>query len=120
MLKIYYTETSVTITGDEAILEKAQKGTGAIDPALLDISDVRINADSLEKLFLKAESTGPIVDENGELVGYPHAKRYVALREKFLAMVEAQRPVVEELPSVEEVEVDATMITTQSIKPINA
>lgn len=112
MLKVHYNETGATITGDEALLEKAQKGTGKIDPSLLDISDVSVNAHSLDILFSKAEYTGPIYEEvDGEqvLVGYPHAKRYVALREKFLKMIELrnepdayERPTVDNMPAITE------------------
>lgn len=116
MLKVHYHEKGATITGDEEVLAKATKGTGAIEPSLLDISDVRVTADSLEALFLRAESTGPIVDENGELVGYPRAKQYAALREKFVNMVELRNePDAYERPTVD----NTPAITSQSIKPVS-
>lgn len=117
MLKVHYHETGATITGDEEVLAKATKGTGAIEPSLLDISDVSVNAQSLETLFLRAESTGPIVDENGKLVGYHRAKQYAALREKFVKMMELRNvPDAYERPTVD----NTPAISTQSIKPVDA
>ncbi|MBM7663564.1 hypothetical protein JOC25_000020 [Solibacillus kalamii] len=89
MLKIHYHETGPTITGDEALLEKAQLGTSKVGP-ILEITDVSVNAHSLYTLYNKAEYT-PIYEEvDGErvLVEYLEAKRYVTLREKFLEMME--------------------------------
>jgi len=117
MLKVHYHETGVTITGDEAVLEKATKGTGSINPAVLDISDIRVDAHSLEVLFHRAESIGPIyyeVDGEQILVGYPHAKRYAAMREKFVKMIELAKAKPDDDPIA-----NTPAITTQSIKPIN-
>jgi len=117
-LIFHYTNEGVLISGDEAVLEKATKGTGAIDTALLDISDLPVNAHSVNTLFNKAESTGPIYEEiDGEqvLVGYLEAKRYAALREKFVKMMELQNVRDDEQP-VE----DFVGITSVNSKPIDA
>lgn len=115
MLNIYYTEKGALISGDEDVLAKANIGTGAIEPSALDISDISVNAQSLEVFYEKARCTGPILDDAGELVGYPHARRYVSLRNKFIKMIElakepSNRPTVKDSPG----------ITSVNSKPINA
>lgn len=115
MLKVHYTETGVIISGDEDILREANMGTGAIEPSALDISDISVNAHTLSILYEKAHCTGPILDDVGELVGYPHARRYVSLRNKFIKMIElakepSNRPTVKDSPG----------ITSVNSKPINA
>ena len=110
-----YTNEGVTIKGDEEVLHKATLGNGNFDATLLDISDIRVNAQTLETLYLRAAATGPIYDENDELAGFPLARRYSALKAKFEAQTAAAQAYFNEHHQSH-----APVINSQSTKPINA
>ncbi|WP_143815069.1 hypothetical protein [Lysinibacillus odysseyi] len=97
------------------MLHKATLGNGNLDTALLDISDLRVDAQTLANLHSQAESTGPLYDDNEELAGFPKARQYAALKAKF----EAQQAAANAFDK-EPCQSHDPAITTQSIKPINA
>ena len=105
----------ITIKGDEEVLQKATLGNGNFDTAMLDISDIRVNAQTLETLYLRAAATGPVYDENDELAGFPKARQYAALKAKFEAQAAAAQAYFNEPRQSH-----APVINSQSIKPINA
>ena len=86
-----YSSEGTKISGDKEVLHKATLGNGNLDAQLLDINGLRVNAHTLETLYLRAASTGPIYDDNGDLAGFPKAKQYVALKAKFEAQQAAAR-----------------------------
>lgn len=110
MLRIINHENGVIISGDEAVLAKAQQGNGNIPVEMTSIEGLRVNSDTLAVLYDKAERTGPIYDGD-TLAGYPIAKQYAAMRAKFieqqeLAVIKLQERKLSHEPA----------ITTSSIK----
>ena len=109
-----HTSNGVLISGDAEIIEKSQKGNGNIPPELLSVMDVNVDAHNLSILYDKAAFTGPLYDNEGELLGYPHAKRYVQLKAKFIEQQQLSRESFNaSKPSNE------PAITSQSIKPVS-
>ncbi|WP_312507173.1 hypothetical protein [Lysinibacillus sp.] len=85
-----YSSEGVTIKGDAEIMHKAALGNGNLEPALLDISNLRVDAQTLATLYSQAEFSGPVYDNYDELAGFPKAKQYAALKAKFESRIEAQ------------------------------
>lgn len=86
--------------GDEKVIEKA----GIFDASTIDVSQYRIDAQSLTRLFNDADCRGQ-----------EKAQEYVALKDKFihqqeLAQIEFNKPKESHAPA----------ITTPAMKPINA
>lgn len=70
-MRMYQTEDGkIVIDGDEAVLAKL-KGQSLEG---VDVSDLRINADNLAKLYVKALSSAEIMD----------IKRYAVMKQKYL------------------------------------
>ncbi|MEG0471092.1 MAG: hypothetical protein RR588_02045 [Solibacillus sp.] len=105
---------TLIIEGDEKVVGEAAAGNGNIDAELTSIEGVSVNAHNLSTLFNRADSGGPLYDGNNELAGYPKAKQYAALKQKFieqqaLIQLERAKPKVSHAPA----------ITSRSIKPVN-
>lgn len=108
-----HTENGVSIKGDEQVLERATLGNGNIPAESLNIEGITVNAQNLATLFDKASTTGPLYDKYDELAGYPRAKCYVQLREKFIRQQELAKAYFDE-PT----QSHAPSITTPAMKPV--
>ncbi|MEE3806089.1 hypothetical protein V2H29_03900 [Lysinibacillus fusiformis] len=102
MIKIYYREDgTAVIKGDDRLKEKLPEG---FDVTLVDISDVRIDAQNLA-----------IAADKASYAGVDYVKRYFAIKSAFerrleLIAEQARQPKISHPPT----------ITSQSIKPVDA
>jgi hypothetical protein len=91
-MRIYTTDGVTVIDQDEVLLSKIEgKALTGVD-----VSDLRIDADTLSKQYLIAQSTpGPVINGNYE---YHESQRYAVLKVAYLNMVkEAEEKAKESL-----------------------
>lgn len=121
MLQIINHENGIIIRNDEAVLEKAQQGNGNIPIELTSIEGLRVDVDVLVKLFDKAERTGPIYDGD-KLAGYPIAKQYAALRQRFIEQAQLAAEQLRQMKEEQERRKASGFdgITSSNSKPVNA
>jgi hypothetical protein len=84
MFRIQNLETGVIrVDGDESLLSKIE----GKDLSGIDISDLKLDAQTLSKQYLLGESNlGPVTVVNGiSTYGYQEAKRYAVLKNAYLA-----------------------------------
>ena len=82
MFRFQKLETGILIDGDEALLSKIE----GEDLSSIDISDLKIDAQTLGEQYLIAESTPHTVGKDSEIKKDYEAKRYAVLKSKYLEM----------------------------------